>query len=278
VVNGVTQAKVLYQPIVLTAAQLAQTTFQTGTGPDDLYVAAFDGTAWSAGKEFHVSPPAAGGPATVASGATLELTSAYSGTVTFAGPTGVLKLDQSASFTGKIGGQLAIGDVIDLTDITAGASATIGYTGNNSPGTLTVGDGTRTAHIALLGNYSPASFTASSDGHGGTSVVDPPLSGPAPMHGAASVSLTPVAPHADPEAAAASGAARTEYATVASVAATSIEPRAQDATSAVSAPVVLPASPDNAWALGSPGASTESSRQDRHARGHGRAALAVAVR
>jgi hypothetical protein len=42
-----------------------------------------------------------------------------------------------------------------------------------------VSDGTHTASIALLGNYSLANFTASSDGHGGTSVVDPPLS-PAP--------------------------------------------------------------------------------------------------
>lgn len=62
-----------------------------------------------------------------------------------------------------------------MTDITAGASATIGYTGNNSPGTLTVGDGAHTATVALQGNYSLASFTPSSDGHGGTSIVDPPL-------------------------------------------------------------------------------------------------------
>jgi hypothetical protein len=40
-----------------------------------------------------------------------------------------------------------------------------------------VSDGTHTASIALLGNYSLANFTASSDGHGGTSVVDPPLGG-----------------------------------------------------------------------------------------------------
>ena len=56
-----------------------------------------------------------------------------------------------------------------------GAGATIAYSGNNSPGTLTVSDGTHTASIALLGNYSLANFTASSDGHGGTSVIDPPL-------------------------------------------------------------------------------------------------------
>jgi hypothetical protein len=64
-----------------------------------------------------------------------------------------------------------------LADVTAGANATIGYSGNNSPGTLSVGDGTHTAHIVMTGNYSLASFTPSSDGHGGTSVIDPPPTG-----------------------------------------------------------------------------------------------------
>ena len=36
-------------------------------------------------------------------------------------------------------------------------------------------DGAHTANIALAGNYSLANFTASSDGHGGTSVVDPTI-------------------------------------------------------------------------------------------------------
>ncbi|MFN5282426.1 hypothetical protein [Bradyrhizobium sp.] len=35
-------------------------------------------------------------------------------------------------------------------------------------------DGTVTASVALLGNYMASTFTASSDGHGGTLVVDPP--------------------------------------------------------------------------------------------------------
>jgi large repetitive protein len=65
--------------------------------------------------------------------------------------------------------------VIDLADINAGANATVGYSGNKSPGTLTLSDGTNTASITLLENYSLANFTASSDGHGGTSVVDLPL-------------------------------------------------------------------------------------------------------
>ena len=40
-------------------------------------------------------------------------------------------------------------------------------------GTLTVTDGTHTANIALLGNYLSSSWTLSSDGNGGTVVVDP---------------------------------------------------------------------------------------------------------
>ena len=93
----------------------------------------------------------------------------------FAGATGTLIIDHASSFSGTITGQLAIGNVIDLADITGGANVTIAYSGNNSPGTLTVSDGTHTASIALTGNYSLANFTASSDGHGGTVVVDPPV-------------------------------------------------------------------------------------------------------
>jgi hypothetical protein len=107
----------------------------------------------------------------------VELTGTYSGTIRFAGATGTLTIDNSASFKGTIAGQLATGDKIDLTGITSGANATITYSGNNSPGTLTVSDGTHTASIALLGNYSLGNFTASSDGSGGTTVVDPPLPG-----------------------------------------------------------------------------------------------------
>jgi hypothetical protein len=115
------------------------------------------------------------GSLVVGAGASVELTGTYSGQITFAGASGTLTIDRSANFSGKIVGQLAIGDVVDLRDITAGAKAKIAYSGNNSPGILTVSDGTHVASIALLGNYSLANFTASSDGHGGTSFVDPPI-------------------------------------------------------------------------------------------------------
>jgi hypothetical protein len=40
-----------------------------------------------------------------------------------------------------------------------------------------VTDGSHTANIALLGNYLASTFVPSSDGHGGTSVIDPPAAG-----------------------------------------------------------------------------------------------------
>ena len=160
----------LDQPVTVTSLSGLSYTGSATPGTDIVFLKAYDGV-WSGWTPALLTdtPPA------IAPGATLELASAYSGTLSFAAPTGMLKIDNSASFSGKIAGQLAIEDVIDLTDITAGASATIGYSGNNSPGTLTVSDGTHTASIALLGNYSLANFTALSDGHGGTSVIDPPI-------------------------------------------------------------------------------------------------------
>ena len=44
-------------------------------------------------------------------------------------------------------------------------------------GTLHVTDGAHSANVALIGNYMASVFVPSSDGHGGTSVVDPPALG-----------------------------------------------------------------------------------------------------
>jgi hypothetical protein len=54
-IGGVAEAT--NQSIDVSAAQLAQTTFQTGTTADDLWVQVYDGTAWSAWREFHLIPP-----------------------------------------------------------------------------------------------------------------------------------------------------------------------------------------------------------------------------
>jgi hypothetical protein len=105
----------------------------------------------------------------------LELFGASTAAVTFApGETGMLKLDSSRSFTGTVAG-LASGDFIDLADINLGAGTKLGYTANtgNTGGTLSVTDGTHTANLQLLGNYSAASFAASNDGTGHVLITEP---------------------------------------------------------------------------------------------------------
>ena len=109
---------------------------------------------------------------TIDAGATLELTSAYNGVVTFAGSTGTLKLDNSSSFSGTVAG-MSGQDTIDLVDINFASAQQPTYSGTNSGGTLTVADGTHTANIALSGQYM-ASFVKSADGFGGTLIQDAP--------------------------------------------------------------------------------------------------------
>jgi hypothetical protein len=113
--------------------------------------------------------------ATISSGL-LELQSgatAGNSTITFAGG-GTLKLDATGAYSFLVAG-FAIPDQFDLSLINF-ASATSGYSGNTSSGTLTVGDGTHSASILLLGNYTAGSFKLNPEPAGGTGTVvtDPP--------------------------------------------------------------------------------------------------------
>jgi hypothetical protein len=109
---------------------------------------------------------------TIANGATVTLATAAMGTDTFAGQSGTLVLDLATEFSGKISG-FGAQDRIDLADIGFGAHTTLGYAANGSnTGTLTVGDGTHTANLALLGSYMASSFVTASDGHGGTLITE----------------------------------------------------------------------------------------------------------
>ena len=172
VVNGVVQAS--NTEIDLTAAQLAQTTFVAGSATDQLSVRASDGWLWSdwQAPAVNVSPTPV-----IDAGATLELASAYPGTVTFASTTGTLKLDNSASFAGTVAG-MSGSDTLDLADINFATIGTPTFNGTSTGGMLTVTDGSHTANIALIGDYLSSTWTLSSDGHGGTFVVDPPATSP----------------------------------------------------------------------------------------------------
>src|SRR5262249_38938893 len=83
---------------------------------------------------------------------TFEVSSAYSGPVTFMGSSGILQLDQSASFSGTVAGMTGQ-DTLDLRDISFATIQSPTYSGTSTGGTLSVSDGTHNAEIALLGNY-----------------------------------------------------------------------------------------------------------------------------
>jgi hypothetical protein len=126
------------------------------------------------GGTMITDPPAT--PVTIANGATFDIPSPSADAVTFAGTAGTLQLDRSQNFAGTIAG-FGSQDQIDLGDIAFTANMTLGYTANsgNTGGTVSVSNGIGIANIALLGQYTAASFATASDGHGGTMITDPAI-------------------------------------------------------------------------------------------------------
>jgi hypothetical protein len=113
------------------------------------------------------------GKALIKSG-TLTFTSAFNEIVSFIGTTGELVLAQSQAFTNFVRGfSKSGGTSLDLQDIAFGGATSASYSGTTTSGVLTVSDGTHTAHIHLQGDYTGSAFMLSSDGQGGTTVVDP---------------------------------------------------------------------------------------------------------
>ena len=139
------------------------------------------------------------GSDTINSGTALELAGASAADVLFAntsGQSGTLVLDDSVSFAGQITGFAGDGtvlnsDSIDLKDINF-ATATDTY----AAGVLSVSDGVDVANIRFSGSYELGNFVLSSDGHGGTLVVDPPTATNDPfIQNQSTNSLKPVTPH-----------------------------------------------------------------------------------
>ena len=145
-------------------------TLADGNAPSALFVVTFDTAAQS---PLTVNTALA---ITVTDGATVAIDGASAQSVTFAGSTGTLILNDAPAFTGQVLG-LTGSDTLDLADVSYGATTTASFSGTASGGTLTVTDGTHTAQIALVGDYLTSGWTLSSNGHGGTDVVDPPLPG-----------------------------------------------------------------------------------------------------
>jgi len=163
-------------------AGLIEATGSGGVVIDSLLLSS--GTIEAAGGTLTVNARVIGpGAAVIAAGA-LIAGGAFSQNVTFSGTSGVLALAQSQGYAGSITGFSRTGGTsLDLGDIAFGASTRATFSGTATSGTLTVTDGTHTAKITLVGDYRTSTFTASSDGHGGTTVVDPTAGGAAaPPH------------------------------------------------------------------------------------------------
>jgi hypothetical protein len=89
---------------------------------------------------------------------------------------GTLELAHSEDYAAEITGFSKTGTTaLDLADIPFVSGVTkASYSGTSTSGVLTVADGSHVAKITLEGDYLASTFTVSSDGHGGTTVVDPP--------------------------------------------------------------------------------------------------------
>ncbi len=123
---------------------------------------------------------AAAAAATIAAGASLDISAPSNEIVTFTGGTGSLVLNDPEGFTGQIVGftgtapDAANSDTIDLAGVNYNSSNfTESY--NSSTGLLTVGDGTNTASITF--DDFNATLDFASDGNGGTLITDPPTGG-----------------------------------------------------------------------------------------------------
>ncbi|MEO8926064.1 MAG: hypothetical protein ABI306_02775, partial [Caulobacteraceae bacterium] len=131
------------------------------------------GTIGADGGTVTVNGAVTGSGMALIDGGTLDFTGAFNEAVSFEGTSGVLELARSRSYKGNITGFSKTGGTsLDLADIGFKSAGQATYSGTASGGTLTVTDGTHTAHIALNGDYTTSTFAASSDGHGGTTVVD----------------------------------------------------------------------------------------------------------
>jgi hypothetical protein len=110
----------------------------------------------------------------VDAGAILQLDGADSLNVAFTSSTGRLILKDPVNFTGTISG-LTGNDQVDLANINwqAAQLSSVSYSPTTNVTTLVITDGQHTSTILLVGDYTSSTWTFSSDGNGGTIVVDP---------------------------------------------------------------------------------------------------------
>ncbi len=157
-----------------------------------------DGTVFEVtGTGFVVADPSATA-VTINAGATFEINSASTQTVTFAGAAGTLVLDHAATFTGEIAGISGTGDVLDFKGFdwsdTSATTGTGSYNSATNTTALTVTDSSdnQSVELTLAGNYSGSTWTVTTDNNGGANIVDPPATGSAAANTAGSAGTTVV--------------------------------------------------------------------------------------
>ncbi len=108
--------------------------------------------------EYQIHPPQR-----VVQSATLELAGPTAQNVLFADDTGILVLDDPASFSGTITAQFPAPDedTVVLDGISLGDVTAYDYAGNNSGGILTIDEGQVSQTLAFAGDYTTASFLLS---------------------------------------------------------------------------------------------------------------------
>ena len=112
------------------------------------------------------------GEVNVAAGKVVIANAGAAESVTFTGKGGALELDQSQTYAGGVSGFSLTGQTtLDLRDIAFVSPSEATYSGTATSGVLTVTDGTHTAKIKLIGDYTNATFVALDDGKGGVNVV-----------------------------------------------------------------------------------------------------------
>jgi hypothetical protein len=144
----------LDRPLTFTDISGLVYTGSSTAGTDKIWLQAYNGSWSNNGQwvEADITDRGSSGGAVssqteslaVEASKTLEITSAFAGTVAFAADSGTLKLDNSASFAGTVAGMIGQ-DTIDFADIDFNKVHQPGYSGDASGGMLTVTDGTHTA-------------------------------------------------------------------------------------------------------------------------------------
>jgi hypothetical protein len=131
----------------------------------------------ASGGTLTVEGAVSGGGKVEIDGGLADLASTFNENVAFLGAGGgTLELAHSRDYAGEISGFSRTGaTALDLADIPfVSGTTTASFSGTTTSGVLTVKDGSAVAQITLEGNFTRSTFTLSSDGHGGTKVVDPP--------------------------------------------------------------------------------------------------------